>query len=58
MLEDDEVMVAVARSKGSCSDHEGEQRHLCYLDQSWARNLAFGGRANNLCKLELVCIDC
>jgi hypothetical protein len=49
MLEDDEVMVAVALSRGSCSDHEGEQRHLRYLGQSWARNLALGGRDDNLC---------
>ena len=58
MLEDDEVMVAVACCRSSCSDHEGEQRHLRYLGQSLARNLALGGRVNNPCKPELVCIDC
>ena len=58
MLEDDEVMVAVACWRSSCSDHEGEQRHLRYLGQSLARNLVLGGRVNNPCKPELVCIDC
>jgi hypothetical protein len=58
MLEDDEVMVDVAYWS-SCSDHEGEQRHLRYLlGQSWARSLALGGRADNLCKPELLCVDC
>jgi hypothetical protein len=58
MLEDDEVMVGITYWS-SCSDHEGEQRHLrCLLGQSWARSLALGGWANNLCKPELVCIDC